>query len=100
MDRDVLMPIEDFFSITGGKKVTTRRAERGVVNSGDCVEILGIEAQNLNSAVRGLEMFTKISERSEACEHVGLLLRDIDKKEFCQGIVICKPGYASISRGA
>jgi len=92
IDKDFLMPIEDVFSITGRGTVATGRIERGVTNTGDPVEILGMGAENLKSVVTGVEMFRKILERGEAGDNAGLLLRGIDKTEIRRGMVICKPG--------
>ena len=92
VDRDFLMPIEDVFSITGRGTVATGRIERGVINAGDPVEIIGMGAANLTSTVTGVEMFRKILTRGEAGDNVGLLLRGIDKKDIRRGMIICKPG--------
>ena len=89
------MPIEDVFSITGRGTVATGRIERGVINSGDPVEIVGMMKEGekpLTSTVTGVEMFRKILERGEAGDNAGLLLRGIDKEEIKRGMVICKPG--------
>ena len=91
-DLPFLMPVEDVFSITGRGTVATGRIERGVINSGDPVEILGMGAENLKSTVTGVEMFRKILDRGEAGDNVGLLLRGIDKEDIRRGMVICKPG--------
>ena len=87
-----LMPVEDVFSITGRGTVATGRIERGVINSGDPVDILGMGAEGLKSTVTGVEMFRKILDRGEAGDNVGLLLRGIDKEDIRRGMVICKPG--------
>jgi len=87
-----LMPVEDVFSITGRGTVATGRIERGIINSGETVEILGMGAENLKSTVTGVEMFRKILDRGEAGDNVGLLLRGIDKESIRRGMVICKPG--------
>jgi elongation factor Tu len=92
IDKDFLMPIEDVFSITGRGTVATGRIERGIINSGDPVDILGMGAENLKSTVTGVEMFRKILDRGEAGDNTGLLLRGIDKDEIRRGMVICKPG--------
>ncbi|MEM7368901.1 MAG: elongation factor Tu [Bacteroidota bacterium] len=92
IDKDFLMPVEDVFTITGRGTVATGRIERGVINSGDPVDILGMGAENLKSVVTGVEMFRKILDRGEAGDNVGLLLRGIDKKEIRRGMVIVKPG--------
>jgi elongation factor Tu len=92
IDKDFLMPVEDVFSITGRGTVATGRIERGVINSGDAVEILGMGAENLKSTITGVEMFRKILDRGEAGDNVGLLLRGIEKEQIRRGMVICKPG--------
>ncbi len=92
IDKDFLMPIEDVFSITGRGTVATGRIERGVIKTGDPVEILGMGAENLKSVVTGVEMFRKILERGEAGDNAGLLLRGIEKNQIRRGMVICKPG--------
>ncbi len=92
IDKDFLMPVEDVFSITGRGTVATGRIERGVINSGDPVEILGMGAENLKSTITGVEMFRKILDRGEAGDNVGLLLRGIEKSQIKRGMVICKPG--------
>ncbi len=92
IDKDFLMPVEDVFSITGRGTVATGRIERGIINSGDPVDILGMGAENLKSTVTGVEMFRKILDRGEAGDNVGLLLRGIEKTDIKRGMVICKPG--------
>jgi elongation factor Tu len=77
-----LMPVEDVFSITGRGTVATGRIERGVINVGDAVEIIGMGAENLNSTCTGVEMFRKFLDRGEAGDNAGLLLRGIDKTKF------------------
>ena len=91
-DKDFLMPVEDVFSITGRGTVATGRIETGVINSGDPVDIIGLDAEKLSSTVTGVEMFRKILDRGEAGDNVGLLLRGIDKKDIKRGMVIIKPG--------
>ncbi|GAB3267606.1 elongation factor Tu [Larkinella insperata] len=91
-DLPFLMPVEDVFSITGRGTVATGRIERGIINSGEPVEILGMGAENLKSVVTGVEMFRKILDRGEAGDNVGLLLRGIEKTDIRRGMVICKPG--------
>ena len=95
VDKPFLMPIEDVFSITGRGTVATGRIERGVVNTGDPVEIVGMMKPGekpLTSTVTGVEMFRKILERGEAGDNAGILLRGIDKNEIKRGMVICKSG--------
>jgi len=92
VDLPFLMPVEDVFSITGRGTVATGRIERGVINSGEAVDILGMGAEGLKSTVTGVEMFRKILDRGEAGDNVGLLLRGIEKTDIKRGMVICKPG--------
>jgi len=94
-DKPFLMPIEDVFSITGRGTVATGRIERGVINVGNPVEIvgmMGIEEKPLTSTVTGVEMFRKILDRGEAGDNAGILLRGIDKEAIKRGMVICAPG--------
>ena len=95
VDKPFLMPIEDVFSITGRGTVATGRIERGVINTGDPVEIIGMMKPGekpLTSTITGVEMFRKILERGEAGDNAGLLLRGIDKEAIRRGMVIVKPG--------
>jgi len=92
IDKAFLMPVEDIFSITGRGTVATGRIETGIINSGDPVDIIGMGAEKLKSVVTGVEMFRKILDRGEAGDNAGLLLRGIDKKAICRGMVIAKPG--------
>lgn len=92
IDKPFLMPVEDVFSITGRGTVATGRVERGVINSGDPVEIIGLQEAPLKSTVTGVEMFRKILDRGEAGDNVGLLLRGIEKEAIKRGMVVCAPG--------
>ncbi len=95
IDQPFLMPVEDVFSITGRGTVATGRIERGVVNVGDPVEIIGMMAEGekpKTSTITGVEMFRKILDRGEAGDNAGLLLRGINKEDIERGQVICKPG--------
>ena len=92
VDKPFLMPIEDSMTITGRGTVATGRIEKGVINVGDPVEIIGLGAEKLNSTVTGVEMFKKNLDRGEAGDNAGLLLRGIDKTAIKRGMVICKPG--------
>jgi elongation factor Tu len=95
VDKPFLMPIEDVFSITGRGTVATGRIERGIINTADPVEIIGMQAADekpLTSVITGVEMFRKILDRGEAGDNAGLLLRGIDKESIKRGMVICKPG--------
>ena len=94
-DKPFLMPVEDVFTITGRGTVATGRIERGVINTGDPVEIIGMMKDGekpLTSVITGVEMFRKILERGEAGDNAGLLLRGIEKDQIRRGMVICKPG--------
>ena len=94
-DKPFLMPVEDVFTITGRGTVATGRIERGVINTGDPVEIIGMMKEGekpLTSTITGVEMFRKILERGEAGDNAGLLLRGIEKDQIRRGMVICKPG--------
>ncbi len=93
-DKPFLMPVEDVFTITGRGTVATGRIERGVINVGEPVDILGMQAEGemLKSTITGVEMFRKLLDRGEAGDNAGLLLRGIDKEAIRRGMVICKPG--------
>jgi elongation factor Tu len=91
VDQPFLMPIEDVFSISGRGTVVTGRVERGVVNVGEEVEIIGIR-DTQKTTVTGVEMFRKLLDRGEAGDNVGALLRGIDRTAVERGQVLCKPG--------
>ncbi|MGF1566029.1 MAG: elongation factor Tu [Flavobacteriales bacterium] len=91
-EKPFLMSVEDVFTITGRGTVATGRIETGVINSGDPVEIIGMQEDKMNSTVTGVEMFRKILDRGEAGDNVGLLLRGIEKTQIRRGMVIAKPG--------
>jgi len=91
-EKPFLMSIEDVFSITGRGTVATGRIETGVINSGEEVDIIGMQEEKLKSVVTGVEMFRKILDRGEAGDNVGLLLRGVDKAAIRRGMVIAKPG--------
>ena len=91
-EKPFLMPIEDVFSITGRGTVVTGRIERGVVNSGDQMDIIGIKEEKITTVITGVEMFRKILDRGEAGDNVGLLLRGVDKTAVERGMVVTKPG--------
>ena len=90
-DKPFLMPIEDVFSITGRGTVVTGRIERGVVRTGDEVEIVGF-GETKKSVVTGVEMFRKLLDEGIAGDNVGCLLRGIGKEEVERGQVLAKPG--------
>jgi len=91
IDRPFLMPIEDVFSISGRGTVVTGRIERGVVNVGDEVEIVGIR-NTTKTIVTGVEMFRKLLDRGEAGDNVGALLRGTKREDVERGQVLAKPG--------
>ena len=91
-EKPFLMSVEDVFTITGRGTVATGRIETGVINTGDEIDILGLNAENMKSTITGVEMFRKILDRGEAGDNVGLLLRGVDKKDIKRGMVIAAPG--------
>lgn len=92
VDKPFLMSVEDVFTITGRGTVVTGRIERGVVNTGEEVEIVGMRDTSVKSTVTGVEMFRKTLDRGEAGDNVGLLLRGIEKNDVWRGMVVAKPG--------
>jgi elongation factor Tu len=91
LDKEFLMPIEDVFSITGRGTVITGRIERGKVNTGDQVEIVGMQEEIRTTTVTGVEMFRKLLDEGLARDNVGLLLRGVGKDEVERGQVVAKP---------
>ncbi len=91
IDQAFLLPVEDVFSISGRGTVVTGRVERGVVNVGDELEIVGIRTTQKTTCT-GVEMFRKLLDRGEAGDNVGILLRGIDRTGVERGQVVCKPG--------
>jgi len=91
VDRPFLMPVEDVFSITGRGTVGTGRIERGIINVGDEVDIIGMDAHD-KSVVTGVEMFRKILDQGQAGDNAGLLLRGVEKENLKRGQVVAKPG--------
>ncbi len=90
IDQPFLMPVEDVFSISGRGTVVTGRIERGVVNVGEEIEIVGIRDTQTTTCT-GVEMFRKLLDRGEAGDNVGLLLRGLKREEVERGQVCCKP---------
>ncbi|MBI5265998.1 MAG: elongation factor Tu [candidate division Zixibacteria bacterium] len=90
-DKPFLMPVEDVFSITGRGTVGTGRVERGIVKSGEEVEVIGF-GETRKTVVTGVEMFRKLLDQAQAGDNVGLLLRGIDKEQLERGMVLAKPG--------
>jgi elongation factor Tu len=91
IDKPFLMPVEGVFSISGRGTVATGRVERGVINTGDEVEIIGF-GKKMKSTVTGVEMFRKTLNQGQAGDNVGLLLRGVDKDAIERGMVVAKPG--------
>lgn len=91
LDKPLLLPIEDVFSIKGRGTVVTGRVERGVVKVGDAVQIVGL-GKDKTSTVTGVEMFQKSLDQGQAGDNVGLLLRGVEKEDVIRGQVVAKPG--------
>lgn len=91
-DKPFLMPVEDVFTITGRGTVATGRIERGRINVGDDVAIIGMQEEIKKTVVTGVEMFRKLLDYGEAGDNVGCLLRGVDRKEIERGQVLAKPG--------
>ena len=87
-----LMPIEDTMTISGRGTVVTGRVERGKINVGEEVEIVGLKDESSKTVVTGLEMFRKTLDFAEAGDNVGALLRGVQRKDVERGQVLCKPG--------
>ena len=90
-EKTFLMAIEDVFSITGRGTVSTGRIERGVVNVGDTVEIVGL-GDTQTTTVTGVEMFQKTLDSGMAGDNVGILLRGVQKDDIDRGMVLSEPG--------
>jgi len=91
VDRPFLMPIEDVFSISGRGTVVTGRVERGVLNVGDEVEIVGLK-DTTKTTCTGVEMFRKLLDRGEAGDNIGALVRGTKREDVERGQVLAKPG--------
>lgn len=91
VDKAFLMPVEDIFSIEGRGTVVTGRIERGIVNVGEEIEIVGIR-DTQKTIVTGVEMFNKTLDQGQAGDNAGILLRGTKKEEVERGQVLCKPG--------
>ena len=91
VDQPFLMPIEDVFSISGRGTVVTGRVERGIVNVGDEIEIVGVK-DTQKTTCTGVEMFRKLLDSGEAGDNIGALIRGIDREQVERGQVLCKPG--------
>ena len=90
-DQPFLMPIEDVFSISGRGTVVTGRIERGIVNVGEEIEIVGLK-DTVKTTCTGVEMFRKLLDQGEAGDNVGVLLRGTKREDVERGQVLCKPG--------
>ena len=91
IDKPFLMPVEDVFSITGRGTVGTGRVDRGKINVGDEIEIVGL-GEKRKTVVKGVEMFRKILDYGEAGDNIGLLLRGVEKESLERGMVCAAPG--------
>ncbi len=91
VDQPFLMPIEDVFSISGRGTVVTGRVERGVINVGDEIEIVGIRDTSKTTCT-GVEMFRKLLDRGEAGDNIGALLRGVERDGVERGQCLVKPG--------
>ena len=91
LDKPFLMSVEDVFTISGRGTVATGRIERGIVNTGEEVEVTGIK-ETQKTTVTGVEMFRKTLDEGRAGDNVGLLLRGVKREDIERGQVICKPG--------
>ena len=91
VDQPFLLPIEDVFSISGRGTVVTGRVERGIVNVGDEIEIVGVK-DTQKTTCTGVEMFRKLLDSGQAGDNIGALIRGIDREQVERGQVLCKPG--------
>jgi elongation factor Tu len=91
LDKPFLMPVEDVFGIKGRGTVVTGRIERGIIKTGDEIEILGI-AETRKTTVTGVEMFKKLLDEGQAGDNVGCLLRGVERDDVQRGQVLAKPG--------
>ncbi len=91
IDKDFLMPVEDVFSIKGRGTVGTGRIERGIIRTGEKIEIVGLGETRVTT-VTGVEMFNKTLDEGRAGDNVGLLLRGVEKSDLDRGQVMAKPG--------
>jgi elongation factor Tu len=92
IEKPFMMSVEDVFSIKGRGTVVTGRVDRGTINTGDAIDIVGLQDEMVSSVVTGVEMFHKILDEGQAGDALGLLLRGIDREDVERGMVIAKPG--------
>jgi elongation factor Tu len=91
-DKPFLMPVEDVFGIKGRGTVATGRIERGVIKTGESVEIVGMKDETRTVVVTGVEMFQKTLDQGMAGDNVGCLLRGVERTDIERGQVLAKPG--------
>ena len=91
-DKDFIMPVEDVFTITGRGTVATGRVEAGVLHLNEEVEIAGLKEETKKTVVTGIEMFRKLLNEAPAGDHIGALLRGVQRTEIERGQVLAKPG--------
>ncbi len=91
-DQPFLMPVEDVFTITGRGTVATGRVERGVLHTGDEVELIGMKEEISKTVCTGIEMFRKILDEAMAGDNIGALLRGVQRDDIQRGQVLAKPG--------
>jgi elongation factor Tu len=92
VDKPFLMPVEDVFSIKGRGTVGTGRVERGIVRTGEEIEIVGLAKETRKTVVTGVEMFNKTLDEGQAGDNIGVLLRGVEKKDLERGQVVAAPG--------
>jgi elongation factor Tu len=92
MEKPFMMSVEDVFSIKGRGTVVTGRVDRGRVNTGESVDIVGMREKSMSTVVTGVEMFHKTLDEGQAGDNLGLLLRGVDREEVERGMVIAAPG--------
>ena len=92
MEKPFMMSVEDVFSIKGRGTVVTGRVDRGRVNTGETVDIVGLREKSMSTVVTGVEMFHKTLDEGQAGDNLGLLLRGVDREEVERGMVIAAPG--------
>ncbi len=91
-EKPFLLPIEDVFTISGRGTVVTGRIERGIINVGEDVEIVGLSRETAKTVCTGVEMFRKLLDSGQAGDNVGILLRGTKKEDVIRGQVVAKPG--------
>jgi len=91
LDKDLLMSVEDVFTISGRGTVATGQIERGIVKVGETIEVIGLR-DTQSTIVTGVEMFRKSLDQGQAGDNVGILLRGLKREDLERGQVICKPG--------